>query len=342
MRKNPVKQCKRSVKHAGSPVGLLTFGRMNRILSINLFVVAAIAGAGLLAMQAVNRSNFKANERRFSERVNLALRQTAHQLLAIEGDHRSRIPPVQQTESHTWLIRLEQHFNYDSLPAMLQEAFALQRIEGDYNVAVLDCNNDDLMLGYTASFLEASKEIPCRGREQTQGCYNLRVTFLEQTSTSFPLKGGWFLFVFVCAAMLAYPAYGLFVFLRKKRLAKKVLRADTDVFPETAFSKEALNGKVALQFGRSMLNMNNQKLVSNGIEKDLTYREAKLLQLFCRHANQLLERDLILKSVWEDEGIIVGRSVDVFVSRLRKLLIDDDSVRIVNVHGVGYRLEVRE
>jgi hypothetical protein len=312
---------------------------MNRILSINLIVMAAIAGAGLLVMQAVNRSNIEANERRFSERVNLALRQTAHRLLALEGDHSSRIPPVQQTEPHNWLIRLERNFNYDSLPPMLHDAFALHRVEGDYNVAVLDCDNDDLMLGYTASLLTAGKEIPCRGREQTPGCYNLRVTFTEQTTTPFP-ENNWMLLVIFCFAMLVYPAYGLFKFLKKKRLTEKAPRADTEAVTETAFGKEALNGKVALQVGRSSLFMENQKLVSNGIEKDLTYREAKLLQLFCRHANQLLERDLILKSVWEDEGIIVGRSVDVFVSRLRKLLKDDDSVRIVNVHGVGYRLEV--
>jgi DNA-binding response OmpR family regulator len=142
--------------------------------------------------------------------------------------------------------------------------------------------------------------------------------------------------------MLIYPAYGLFKFLKKKRLPEKMQQADTLVVPETDIRKEALNGKVGLRVGRSSLYMENQKLVSNGIEKDLTYREAKLLHLFSLHANQLLDRDLILKSVWEDEGIIVGRSVDVFVSRLRKLLKEDDSVRIVNVHGVGYRLEVQE
>lgn len=304
-------------------------------------VMAAIAGVGLLAMQAVHRSSNEANERRFSERVNLALRQTAHRLLVMEGDRSSKIPLVEQTESHTWLIRLERNFDYDSLPTVLQKAFALHRVEGDYNVAVLDCENNELMLGYTASILTAGEEIPCRGREQTAGCYNLRVSFLGAATTPFPESTS-MLFMIVCVAMLVYPAYSLFKFLKKKRLEEKAPQNDLDVYAETAFRKEALNGKAGFQFGRSSLYMENQKLVSNGIEKDLTYREAKLLQLFCRHANQLLERDLILKSVWEDEGIIVGRSVDVFVSRLRKLLHDDDSVRIVNVHGVGYRLEVQE
>ena len=95
-----------------------------------------------------------------------------------------------------------------------------------------------------------------------------------------------------------------------------------------------------LPFGQSTLDVANQKLLLPAVSKDLTYRETKLLQLFCRHQNKILERDLILKAVWEDEGVLVGRSVDVFVSRLRKLLKEDERVRIVNVHSVGYRFEV--
>ncbi len=62
--------------------------------------------------------------------------------------------------------------------------------------------------------------------------------------------------------------------------------------------------------------------------------------LTLNHPNQLLGRDLILQSVWGDEGITVGRSADVFVSRLRKLLQHDPTLRIASVHGVGYRLEI--
>ena len=88
------------------------------------------------------------------------------------------------------------------------------------------------------------------------------------------------------------------------------------------------------------MDVENQLLYIADTHHNLTYREAKLLHLFVKNKNQLLERDFILKSVWEDEGIIVGRSIDVFVSRLRKLLQEDTSLKIVAVHGVGYRLEV--
>jgi two-component system, OmpR family, response regulator len=98
--------------------------------------------------------------------------------------------------------------------------------------------------------------------------------------------------------------------------------------------------KLTILFGNSAFDTVNQSLITEGQKTDLTYREAKLLKFFCQHKNKLLERDFILKAVWEDEGIIVGRSVDVFVSRLRKLLKDNPSVKISNVHSVGYRFEV--
>ena len=65
----------------------------------------------------------------------------------------------------------------------------------------------------------------------------------------------------------------------------------------------------------------------------------KLLAFFARHPDQVLQRDEILQQVWADEGVLVGRSLDMFVSRLRKKLAGDPTVSIVAVHGVGYRLE---
>ena len=97
-----------------------------------------------------------------------------------------------------------------------------------------------------------------------------------------------------------------------------------------------------IKFGNTIFNTANQTLNTEGVETPLTFREAKMLQLFCQHKNKLLERDFILKMVWGDEVIIVGRSIDVFVSRLRKLLKDNPSVKFTNVHSVGYRFDLSE
>lgn len=309
---------------------------MNRYVK---FVLAAVLGVlGLLITQAVSTNPIARNE----EQINLALRYTAHRLLAAAGDRTSRIPPVEHTGKGVWTVRLEYNFEYDSLPAILQKAFATYKVEGDYNVAVLNCGTDALMLGYTNSLFKTGEEIPCGGRERTPGCYDLRVTFLD-TAPALGWGKDWRLPLSVLGfALLFYTAYHFLMILKNRLLYQISDKERAGAVTEIETPKDAANDQLLLRFGRSSLNTANQKLLVQGIEKDLTYRETKLLQLFCRHANQLLERDLILKSVWEDEGVIVGRSVDVFVSRLRKLLKEDETVRITSVHGVGYRMEIQE
>jgi DNA-binding response OmpR family regulator len=75
--------------------------------------------------------------------------------------------------------------------------------------------------------------------------------------------------------------------------------------------------------------------------KTLTQKEAEVLKLLCLHKDRVLKREEILTSVWGDDDYFMGRSLDVFISKLRKYLKEDPKVEIVNYHGVGFRLEVR-
>ncbi|MBS1951907.1 MAG: Two-component transcriptional response regulator, OmpR family [Cytophagales bacterium] len=76
-------------------------------------------------------------------------------------------------------------------------------------------------------------------------------------------------------------------------------------------------------------------------EKVLTQKEAEVMKLLCHNRERVLKREEILKSVWGDDDYFMGRSLDVFISKLRKYLKDDSSVEIVNYHGVGFKLEVK-
>ncbi len=75
-------------------------------------------------------------------------------------------------------------------------------------------------------------------------------------------------------------------------------------------------------------------------ERKLTKKEAEVLRLLCMHVDQVLPRELVLNMVWGDDTYFLGRSLDVFISRLRKYLKLDPTVQIVNVHGVGFKLQV--
>lgn len=92
--------------------------------------------------------------------------------------------------------------------------------------------------------------------------------------------------------------------------------------------------------GNILCDFSNQRLTCGGIVAEMTNKETKLLRMFCLNRNKVINREIIQKAIWEDEGYFVGRSMDVFISRLRKLLSVDQSVSILNVHGVGYKLEV--
>ncbi len=77
-------------------------------------------------------------------------------------------------------------------------------------------------------------------------------------------------------------------------------------------------------------------------EKSLTQKEAEVLRMLCLNRERVLKREEILTQIWGDDDYFMGRSLDVFISKLRKYLREDPSLQIVNYHGVGFRLEVAQ
>ena len=78
----------------------------------------------------------------------------------------------------------------------------------------------------------------------------------------------------------------------------------------------------------------------NGETQKLTKKEAKILTLLVQHLNKVLPRDIVLNAVWGQDDYFVGRSLDVFITKLRKYLKEDESVAIANIHGVGFKLTI--
>ena len=95
------------------------------------------------------------------------------------------------------------------------------------------------------------------------------------------------------------------------------------------------------QIGLYQYDAKNMILRLGTEEKVLTRKENALLKLLVDNKNQLLTREVALKSVWGDDDYFIGRSMDVFIAKLRKYLKDDNSISITNVHGTGFKLEIR-
>jgi len=99
--------------------------------------------------------------------------------------------------------------------------------------------------------------------------------------------------------------------------------------------------QVKFSFGIFEFNSKLRTLDVNGTEHILSPKESALLQMLCENKNDLLPRDQALKRIWGSDTYFNGRSMDVYIAKLRKYLKADDNVSIVNVHGSGFRLVVR-
>ncbi|HPE56776.1 MAG TPA: response regulator transcription factor [Bacteroidales bacterium] len=99
--------------------------------------------------------------------------------------------------------------------------------------------------------------------------------------------------------------------------------------------EEFLIGKLSFNYKLRILESGENKI-------NLSPKESDLLKLLCQHKNEILPRDLALKSIWGDDSYFTTRSMDVYITKLRKYLKSEQKVQIVNVHGNGYRLIIPE
>lgn len=151
------------------------------------------------------------------------------------------------------------------------------------------------------------------------------------------------------------------IFLTAKNLKEDILngfKIGADDYISKPFSMEELlfrieaiirrvKGKKAkevneYQIGMYLFDTQKQMLSLGDQQTRLTTKECELLTLLCSHKNQILERNYTLMTIWEENTYFNARSMDVYITKLRKHLKDDESVQIMNIHGKGYKLVVPE
>jgi DNA-binding response OmpR family regulator len=92
------------------------------------------------------------------------------------------------------------------------------------------------------------------------------------------------------------------------------------------------------KIGKIIFDHNRQLINYLGKEQKLTSKEADLLKLLCETPNEVLDRSVALKEIWRDDSYFNARSMDVYITKLRKFLRDDPEVELLNVHGVGFKI----
>lgn len=281
-----------------------------------------LIGVGVLFFSAISILAKHDPQKPSPETVEIAMRQIGHELLLQAGNSASRVMPVKRPTENTFQIEFQSRLTFvpDSLVRIVDRILSQSEIALPYIVNVLDCGSNEVVYGFQIGKLETTTLVPCLGREQELGCYTIHLSFLDKAKST---TNQYYLY------LLAFAGLGLLVGSGRKLLqGKKAVAAEV-------FEGGVKVGNYLFLADRRMLHHAQQRI-------ELSDKETKLMKIFVSQLNQPVTREQLLKEVWEDEGVIVGRSLDVFVSKLRKKLKHDPSVQLVNIHGRGYTLEVQE
>lgn len=230
---------------------------------------------------------------------------------------------------------------------------------GDEKIKILLAEDDDNLGNLLREYLEAKGYITSwakNGKEGfdlfKKGTYNLCLL-----DVMMPLKDGFTLAKEIRAQDKSIPI----VFLTAKSMKEDAIEGFTvgaDDYITKPFSMEELllrlnailrrtqsqssaeNKIKTFEVGKYQFDYENQTLKMGKKEQGLTTKEAELLRLLCLHKNDVLDRNFALNSIWKDDNYFNSRSMDVFVTRLRKYLKEDSKVEIINIHGKGFKLLV--
>jgi hypothetical protein len=252
-------------------------------------------------------------------RREVLLRKVGDELLLQSGDITSRVLPVKKIAENEYQIRFENELTFqpDSLVNTTRRLLAKDPLAYDYVVNVLNCGNASVAYGFAISGSKKDDIVACKGRKQPRACYMINIKFKPAGIGT--AKNGYLL------GSLPFLAFVGFVLLRS-------------VKPRNALPKGQFT--TLLTIGSVLFDAQKRQLIINKKTIDLTGTETRLLLIFAMSPNQTIERSRLQKEIWEDEGVIVGRSLDMFISKLRKKLEPDPNINIVVIRGKGYKLEV--
>ena len=252
-------------------------------------------------------------------RREILLRRIGHEILLQSGDSTSRVLPVKKIGGNEYQISFENAFTFqpESLVNTTQRLLAKDPLASDYVVNVLNCANASVAYGYAISKNKKDDIVACIGRRQPIACYMINIKF--KPTGIITAKNGYLL------GSLTVLAFVGFIFLRS-------------VKPRKALPDSQHTGIFTL--GSMSFDAETRKLMINGKTIDLTRTETRVLRIFALSPNEAIERSRLQKEIWEDEGVIVGRSLDMFISKLRKKLEFDPNIKIVVIRGKGYKLEI--
>ncbi len=247
--------------------------------------------------------------------LEVVLRDLGHQLLLTAKDSTSRVLPVKKLNESTYQISFQNNFSFisDTLINLVQRTFKKNALSTDYIVSLKNCEKKETVFAFEINS-QTGDLTGCRGRTLEVGCYVIEIALLKKNKFNF------FLLILLIIPLSFVGFYVKNKFRKKEE--KESIIDDNDY----------------IQLGNFRFYTDNNVLKIENKNITLSEKETKALKIFSENMNQIVEREKLMKEIWEDKGIVViSRNVDVLVSKLRKKLSDDNSIKFINVHGRGYK-----
>ncbi|HRX93877.1 MAG TPA: winged helix-turn-helix domain-containing protein [Chitinophagaceae bacterium] len=250
--------------------------------------------------------------------IEVVLRDIGHQLLLSAKDSSSRVLPIKKLNKNSYLVSFQNDVGFisDSLINIVQRTFIKNELAKGYIVNLRNCEQEETVLAFEINDKTADLT-PCRGRTLEHGCYVIEIDLLKETK-----------FNFLWLLLLIIPL-GLIGFYMKDKFWKK--EANEPIIDNNDY---ILLGNFKFYSDNNLLTIEQKKIA-------LSDKETKALKIFAQNITQVVEREKLMKEIWENEGtVVISRNVDVLVSKLRKKLSDDSSIKFINVHGRGYKFVI--
>jgi hypothetical protein len=252
--------------------------------------------------------------------VSAKMRKIGDQILLSAGDSLSRVLPIDKKSDSTYIISFDTKFalNTSDIIDIIDSVIVTSNITRHYFVEIENCDTKEIVYSYELDSINTVDIVACRTRDQPKACYIIYITFVDLKTPE--LKENDFTFPFIVLIIIILII--IIIKIRKNKSTKNVNKADL------------------INLGKYDFDKNNMSLIFKTQKTELTSKEADLLFVLYNSVNEVVERDILLQKVWGDEGDYVGRTLDVFVSKLRKKIVLDPELKIINIRGIGYKLVV--
>ncbi len=249
------------------------------------------------------------------QQTKVLLRKVGHEFLLKMGDSTSRILPIENVNGR-YLVQFERmlFFEPDLIMSATFEVLEQFQVKNDYIIEVEKCGSKEVVHSFQTTLIDSSRMIACQQRQLPMDCYAFYFTKIEETTDEYSQ-------IYILGMIILMLILGMIFYLKRR----------------SEISNETQN---SVKIGDFQFNPKSLLLVHASRSVELSNKESDLLYLLFLNKNKTLKREYILSIVWEDDGDYVGRTLDMFISKLRKKLEADPKIKIINIRGLGYRFVI--